>query len=226
MIGKRDLQVVRRHAEENICSVLNSPIAIVQVPALVEGDLGLIIPCGNFAGRKGIGAIPIRVLQPRTETVRLPVIRAAKLALKTAYDRCDDGVRLARNPVRLVIVIKLDIGWCAESKAQVRAIKSCVRPVVLIPASIQSGFVLPRSRGQAPRALPEVVIRVIGKLRRCTGRVPIPGASQLCLQRARDGYRAGFGCMGCKNRRRCNDPRKQCQDAQTRNPHLTNNQSL
>jgi hypothetical protein len=56
--------------------------AVVDIPRFIVGYFALIIPGRDVGGREAVDAIAIRVLQPRAQAVRLPVARAADLALE------------------------------------------------------------------------------------------------------------------------------------------------
>jgi hypothetical protein len=163
VVAESDLRVVGRHVERDVGSVLRSARAVILIPAFVEGDLALVVSGGQRCGLKRVRAVAVRVLQPRAEAGRLPIAGAAEFRLETARRDGDDGIAVAGNPVRLVVVIKFDALTRAERERDVGAVLLRVETVILTPVVIERSFVLPVAGGDGERALPYVVIRVASR---------------------------------------------------------------
>src|SRR5687768_16541760 len=73
VITKRYQVAWAGYAKGNVIAVLHTAGPIVHIPALVERDLGIVVARGKYRSLKTINAIAIRVLQPRSQTGRIPI---------------------------------------------------------------------------------------------------------------------------------------------------------
>ena len=88
--------------------------AVVDVPRLVERHLELVRAGRDRRRRERVRAVAVGILEPRAQTARIPVARAAELRLEAPRCYGDHGVVVVRDPVRLVVVVELDARRGAE----------------------------------------------------------------------------------------------------------------
>src|SRR6185503_17148253 len=109
VVAEEDLLAGRTDGEGDVGAVRHAVRAVVFVPALVDGDLRLVVAGGKSRG-EGVDPVAVRILEPRAETARIPVARASQLALK-APGRDGNGLAvIVGDPVGLVGVIELHRG--------------------------------------------------------------------------------------------------------------------
>src|SRR5204863_213265 len=116
--------------------------AVVLVPALVDGDLDLVVPGREGAAGEAVGSIALRILQPRAQARGIPIARTPEEALVVAGSGGDRGVAVARDPVRVVVVVELDRAVGGDGQGDVRAVGAGVRAVVLSPTVVEGGLVI------------------------------------------------------------------------------------
>src|SRR6185503_12267597 len=121
------------NGERDVRAARHSPRAVVLVPALVDGGLHLVA-AGGQARREAVDPVPIGILQPRPQTTRVPITRAAQELLVAAGGGGDHGVDVVGDPVRFVAVVELDGAGRAQRQRDVRPVTGGMRPVVLVPA--------------------------------------------------------------------------------------------
>ena len=123
----------------------------------------------------------------------IPVARAAELRLEAAGGGRDHGALVVGRPVGLVVVVELDAAGRGEARRDVAAVEDRVEAVVLVPGVVERGLVLVAAGREGEGALPDVVGRVVGEVRRGAGRIPVAGAARLRLQRPGDRDRGRIG---------------------------------
>lgn len=88
---------------------------------------------------------------------------------------------VVRDPVGIMSVIELDRGRASQVEGNIGSVGLGVESVVLVPAVVERGFVLPASCGNAEGALPDAIFWILGEMRVIAARVPIISATQFRL---------------------------------------------
>ena len=175
VVGEGDLRAGGGNGEGDVRPVRRAAGAVVLVPALVDRDLALV-RAGRQRGRlECVDAVAVDVLQPGPEAARVPVAGAAQLGLEAARGHGDRRAAVVGDPVALVVVVELDArgGWQGERDVVAVALDR-VEPVVLGPGVVEWRLVLVVAGGQVvERALPDVVVGVVGEVGRRAGWIPV-----------------------------------------------------
>ena len=193
VVGERDLGVVDRDRERDVGAVEGAAEAVVLVPVLVDRHLRLVRARRQRRRLERVDAVAVRVLEPRAQAAGIPVARAAELRLEAAGGGRDHGAPVVGRPVGLVVVVELDASGRGQARRDVAAVQLRVQAVVLVPGVVERGLVLVAAGREGEGALPDVVGRVVGEVRRGAGRIPVAGAAGLRLQRPRDRDRGRIG---------------------------------
>ena len=189
VVGEHDLLTCGADGERDVGPVLDAAGTIVLRPALVMRHLGFVIAGRNRPCRKGIEPVAVRVLQPRAQAIRLPVARATELGLEAAGHRGDDGILIARDPVRRIVIEELDVGCTTEAQRDVAAVACCIGTVILEPVPIDDSLVFPIAGRDIEDALPDAVRRIEVQERRAASRIPVAATTELALETARYRHR-------------------------------------
>ena len=193
-----------RHGEGDVGAVPHAAGPVVLVPGLVDRDLGRVVARRQRVGREAADPVAVGVLQPGPQARRVPVGRAAELALEAAGHGRDDRVRVVGDPVRPAVVEERDRGGGRQLDHDVGPVPHGAGAVVLVPGAVEGGLVLPGAGGQGEARLPHAVVGAGGELGGGTVGLPVAGAAQLLLEAAGDGDRGSLraraghrpGCAG------------------------------
>ena len=156
-VGKSNSGTRSVHRKGKVRAIQRTALTIVLIPTFVDCNFAFVIPNRQSGGRKSIDAIAIYILQPRTQTIGLPVTRAPQLRLETAYCGSDDRGNAGCDPMGFVIVIELDSSICSQRDWNVIVIP----PVTLSPTIIERSLRLLTPRWDVERSLPDIIISII-----------------------------------------------------------------
>src|SRR5437867_1373575 len=92
VVAEGHIRIVDRHSERNVRSTRHAVLTVIHIPAFVERHLAFVATFRKGSSLKRMNAITIRVLQPRAQTIWLPVARAAQLRLETARGNGDHRI--------------------------------------------------------------------------------------------------------------------------------------
>ena len=190
-VAEGDLRMVGRNRERDVRSARDTALAVVLRPILVDRHLRLIGARRKRSRLERVDPVAVRVLEPGTETARVPVARATELRLEAPCSNRDHRALVVGDPVALVVVVELDTGIRGQIERNVRPAQLRVQAVVLRPRVVQRRLVLIGPRRQRERPLPHIVVRVVGEMRHRARRIPVARAAGLRLERTgdRDGRR-------------------------------------
>src|SRR5205814_160364 len=114
----------------------HAALAVVLVPAFVDGDLRLVAAVRDGGGVEGVDAVAVDVLQPGAEAAWVPIAGAAECVLEAAGDGGDNRVFVVSDPVALMVVIELDARSARQIERDIIAAGHGVQAVVLGPAIV------------------------------------------------------------------------------------------
>ena len=132
--------------------------AVVDVPALVEGDFGFVVASGDGGGEELVTAVAIGVLQQRTQTIGLPIARAADFILEIAGHIGDEAVDAVADPAGFVVVPEGDGAIFGHFQRDVGAVIFGVEAVVVFPGSVEGGFVFVAAGGEVEDGRPQIIV--------------------------------------------------------------------
>ncbi len=98
----------RIDGEGDVGAVLDAAGAVVDVPGLVDGHLGLVAAAGQRRG-EGEDAVAVGVLEPGSQAARVPVPGAPQLALEAARGHGNHRIDVVGDPVGGMGVVELDV---------------------------------------------------------------------------------------------------------------------
>ena len=180
------LRAIAATVNEMFGAVLDAARAVVLVPALVQGDLDLVVARGQGAGAQRVEAVAVRVLEPGAQAARVPVARAAELALEAAGGDRDHLVAVVRDPVGLVRVVELHAG---RRRGRGGCCRRCARrPRRSSRPTSDSGRPCTPSCRREPSNVPCHTPSSASKASAVASQLglPVAGAAELRLQAARD----------------------------------------
>src|SRR5687768_16895320 len=98
VVAEANLRAVSRNREWDIGAITDAALTIVLIPALVDRDFALIRAGRNSGCLERVDPVAVEVLEPGAQAVRLPIARAAELALEAAGRDGDRRVFIIGDP--------------------------------------------------------------------------------------------------------------------------------
>ena len=108
-----------------------------------------------------VDAITIGILEPRAQTIGLPIVGAAQLGLEAAGRDRDHRRLVVGNPVRLMIVVKLDRSAGCRQR-DVGTARDSMETVIFVPGVIERRLVLIIAGWNSECALPDIIAGIVG----------------------------------------------------------------